>query len=124
MVAVETAPWAGVLGLGAVFAILGVALIELGRRGKARRVDYVFGGYTRENCGEVAFDEAHVKVGQAMIIAGILYLIATVLIVFNRSGNWVAGVTIAAAIVTTGLLLLAVIKAVKNLGLAYAAQRS
>lgn len=118
------APWPGVLALCVIFVILGVALIELGRRGMARRIDYVFGGYTRDNTGADAFDEAHAIVGKKMLIAGALYLVAAVLVLIRWNSTWIASVVIASALLTTALLIFAITQAVKVLGIAHTERRT
>ncbi len=89
--------------LSIVFVLLGVGVCALGAAGRRGRIDFSWGGHTRENTSPQAWRAAHVVAGQWMILTGLVYL-AIGLAVLAASGStvvvgWIVGVGLALSMV-------------------------
>ena len=102
-----------------IFAVLGAAMIRLGKRGRAGQLDFAMGGQTRENTDPEKWARMQTSVGTGMTRSGVSYLIAAalpiVLIAAGVEGNSTIPPAIVIAVIATAWLLRAVGRGITEL---------
>ncbi len=110
---------AGPLAIAFIFAVLGAAMVRLGRRGRAGEIDFAMAGQTRENTDPEKWARMQTSVGTGMTLSGVGYLIAAalpiVLLAAGVDGSATIPPTILIVIISTAWLLRGVARGILKL---------
>ncbi len=69
-------PFVGPVAVSLILALLGAAIIRLGKRGQAGDVDFAMGGHNRDNTNPKQWARMQETVGTGLVRSGVGYLIA------------------------------------------------
>ena len=95
--------------LVALFALMGVAIIWLGIKGQAGKVDYAMAAYTRESSEPGKWQEAHELTGRANIFGGALFIVGSAIFGLASligAAEWVIGLAIVVPSVVATVIIL------------------
>lgn len=108
-------PTAAVAVLCIVMMTIGAIVLFLGRRGQAGTLGYSYGRFTRATVGDADIDAADAIVARRLVLIGLIYLLGGALMLVDQDSNWIAGIIIATALISLGLLLLTAVATMKVL---------
>ena len=111
--------FAGPVAVALILAVLGGAMIVLGKRGRADELDFAMGGHTRENTNPTQWAKMQRTVGTGLIRSGVGYLIAAampiVLMAAGVDGNSTIPPALLIVAISTAWLLRAVGRGITRL---------